>query len=63
MYKIGVHSVDAYAYAIMKINMYGTAQRQLDTCTQSMDSALKVPLVMGMQVPVGVFPVSSRAGL
>ena len=45
---------------------YGTAQRQLDTCMQSVGSAPKGDIntiITGMRVPVGIFPVLSKACL
>ena len=42
---------------------YGTAQRQLDTCTQAAGSAPEGDIRTGMRVPVGIFPVLSKACL
>ena len=42
---------------------YGTAQRQLNTRTQAVGLATKGDISMGMWVPVGIFPVSSKARL
>ena len=44
-------------------NACSTAQKQLDTCTQAAGSVHKGDISMGMQVPVGVFPVLSKACL
>ena len=43
--------------------MYSTAQRQLDARTRVAGSAPEGGVSMGMQVPDGNFPVSSKACL
>ena len=47
----------------VKSYLYGTAQRQLDTHTREAGSAPEGDISTGMRVPVGIFPVSSKACL
>ena len=43
--------------------VYSTAQRQLDARTRVAGSAPKGDISLGMRVPAGIFPVSSKACL
>ena len=44
-------------------NACSTAQKQHDTCVQEAGSVPKGDISMGMQVPIGVFTVLSKACL